>query len=135
MPKFIILNGDKASVIERKGIKEARQTAINLCDHSEEVLVRPLADITDYTRVYQNIPVDAGDIFDDPEIENELRAWDVQFQLSGETSYGFIGNLIRNDKSVVDIYTSTFYVNNPTFPINPTTFKLIKSLQYWNRKL
>lgn len=56
MKKFITINGKKAWITEKKSMEDARQSAINICDHSEEVIVREITELTDYTKVIENKP-------------------------------------------------------------------------------
>lgn len=132
MPKFITINGTKAWMTNRDSLVEARQSAINICDHSEEVLVRPIEDFIDHTREYYNKPVD--DILDDTEINEVMKIYGVTFRKSEESPYDFIGGLFSmNDESAVAIYDKCFYIRNFHFPLNDKTLLLIKSLQYWNK--
>ena len=53
---YIIINGMSAMIIERANMDKAKETAINLSDHSKEVIVREI-DInkfTNYTIEYIN---------------------------------------------------------------------------------
>lgn len=50
MKTFITINGTKAIIQNFKDLAEARQSAINFCDHSEEVLVREITELKDYTK-------------------------------------------------------------------------------------
>ena len=53
---YIIINGMSAMIIERVNMDKAKQTAINLSDHSREIIVREI-DInkfTNYTIEYIN---------------------------------------------------------------------------------
>ena len=56
MKRYIIINGTTAMIVERKSIDAARDTAINLCDHSQEIIVREITELTDYSKVYENMP-------------------------------------------------------------------------------
>lgn len=56
MKKFITINGKKAWITERESMEEARNSAINICDHSEEVIVREIKHITDHTKEFENKP-------------------------------------------------------------------------------
>ena len=42
MKKFIIINGRDAVIVERENLEDARNSAINMCDHSKEIIVREL---------------------------------------------------------------------------------------------
>jgi hypothetical protein len=57
MKTYITINGKKATITERKNMEAARQSAINICDHSKEIIVREVDEITDYTKVFENNPV------------------------------------------------------------------------------
>jgi len=52
--KFIIINGKEVQIIERINLDAAKQTAINICDHSKEIIVRQIENITDYSIEYIN---------------------------------------------------------------------------------
>lgn len=54
MRKFIVINGTKAWICERKTLADAVQSAQNICDHSKEVIVREVKQFTDYSRIYEN---------------------------------------------------------------------------------
>lgn len=56
MKKFITINGKKAWITERDSMEEARQSAINICDHSKEVVVREIEELTDHTKIFENKP-------------------------------------------------------------------------------
>jgi alanine racemase len=56
MKKFIIINGTKVRIIERISMDKAIESAENTCDHSKEIIVREITEITDHTKVYENIP-------------------------------------------------------------------------------
>lgn len=56
MKKFITINGDRCWISERKSFEAAKMSAENICDHSQEVIVREIKDFVDYTRVYTEIP-------------------------------------------------------------------------------
>jgi hypothetical protein len=45
MKKFIIINGLNATVVERETLEDARNTAINICDHSKEIVIREINSI------------------------------------------------------------------------------------------
>ena len=51
MKKYITINGKTVTITERKDMEAAIQSAINICNHSEEVLVREFEEITDHTKV------------------------------------------------------------------------------------
>tara|TARA_R110000796_G_scaffold59371_1_gene136798 strand:+ start:6885 stop:7289 length:405 start_codon:yes stop_codon:yes gene_type:complete len=132
MPKFITINGTKAWISNKDSMVEARTSAINICDHSEEVIVRPIEDFTDYTREYYNKPAD--DILDYTEIDEVMKIYGLSFTKSDDSSHGFVGGLFsRADSSTVAIFDKCFYVRNPQFPLNDKTLLLIKALQYWNK--
>lgn len=57
MKKFITINGKRATITERKTLDDARTSAINVCDHSKEIIVRELEEITDYTKAIEEQPV------------------------------------------------------------------------------
>jgi len=48
MKKFIIINGKQVFVINKTNIQDAKHAAINLCDHSKEIIVREIEHITDF---------------------------------------------------------------------------------------
>jgi len=52
--KFIIINGKDVQIIERVNLDAAKQTAINLCNHSKEIIVREVENIIDYSIEYIN---------------------------------------------------------------------------------
>lgn len=56
MKTFITINGKKAWITERKSMEDARQSAINICDHSNEVIVREIKELTDHTKTFENKP-------------------------------------------------------------------------------
>lgn len=56
MKKFITINGKKAWITERNSMEDARQSAINICDHSKEVVVREIKELTDHTKTFENKP-------------------------------------------------------------------------------
>tara|TARA_S200002703_G_scaffold10590_1_gene9917 strand:- start:3088 stop:3384 length:297 start_codon:yes stop_codon:yes gene_type:complete len=56
MKQFITINGKKAWITERNSMEDARQSAINICDHSKEVVVREIEELTDHTKVFENKP-------------------------------------------------------------------------------
>ena len=45
MKKFIIINGLNATIVERETLEDARNTAINICDYSKEIIVREINSI------------------------------------------------------------------------------------------
>ena len=57
MKKYITINGKTVTITERKDMEAAIQSAINICNHSEEVLVREFEEITDHTKVFEEQPV------------------------------------------------------------------------------
>lgn len=56
MKIFLVINGAKAWITERKTMESAVQSAVNLCDHSYEIIVREIEEFTDYTKVFKEIP-------------------------------------------------------------------------------
>lgn len=42
MKKFLIINGLNATIVERQSLEDAKNTAINICDHSKEIIVREI---------------------------------------------------------------------------------------------
>lgn len=54
MKKFITINGNKAWITEKVSISKAIDSAQNICDHSKEIIVREVTEITDYTFVFTN---------------------------------------------------------------------------------
>ena len=40
MKKFIIINGLDAVITERETLEDAKHHAINICDHSKEIIVK-----------------------------------------------------------------------------------------------
>lgn len=56
MKKFITINGTKAWITERKSMEDAVTSAVNVCDHSKEIIVREITDLTDYTAPIENKP-------------------------------------------------------------------------------
>jgi len=57
MKKYITINGKNVTITEKKNMESARQSAINICDHSKEILVREFEEITDHTKVFEEQPV------------------------------------------------------------------------------
>lgn len=57
MKRFVIINGTNVFIIEKESMTEARHYAINFMDHSKETIVRECSKLTDYTHIYENIPV------------------------------------------------------------------------------
>lgn len=45
MKTFVIINGTVLRVVEKKDMEEARNHAINTCDHSLEIIVREVTNI------------------------------------------------------------------------------------------
>ena len=132
MPKFITINGTKAWISNKDSIVEARTSAINICDHSEEVIVRPVEDFTDHTREYYNKPAD--DILDDFEMSEVMKIYGLRLVKNGRNDTSFIGGLFNlEDENVASIFKGSFYIRDSSFPLNTKTLLLIKSLQYWNR--
>lgn len=56
MKKYITINGKRVTITERINMEAARQSAINICDHSKEILVREFDEITDHTRPFIEQP-------------------------------------------------------------------------------
>ncbi len=54
MKTFITINGQKAWIHEKKSMQKAIESAQNVCDHSKEIIVRQITEITDYTKIYTN---------------------------------------------------------------------------------
>jgi len=54
MKKFITINGTNCWITEKKSLEDAINSARNICDHSEEVIVREVKNFTDYTKEYFN---------------------------------------------------------------------------------
>ena len=54
MNTYIIINGLNVTLIDRISMVDAKHTAINICDHSKEVIVRQVNDITNWsmTRIH-----------------------------------------------------------------------------------
>ncbi len=48
MKTFITINGKDAWVKDYKSMEDARQGAINICDHSREIIVREITQLTDF---------------------------------------------------------------------------------------
>jgi hypothetical protein len=55
MKKYIIINGKEAFIIERPNMEAAKTTAIPICDHSNEIIVREFYNITNLTDISKNI--------------------------------------------------------------------------------
>jgi len=49
MKTFIIINGEDITLLKCLSIKQAREKAINFCDHSEDIIVREFKNVTDLT--------------------------------------------------------------------------------------
>ena len=49
MNTYIIINGLDVIVIKRISMVDAEHTASNICDHSKEVIVRQVNDITSWS--------------------------------------------------------------------------------------
>ena len=45
MSKFMIYNADKVTFILKRTMNEAKQWAVNYCDHSHEIIIREISDI------------------------------------------------------------------------------------------
>ena len=51
MKTFAIINGSVLMIVNLPTLEDARHRAINICDHSKEILVRELTGIHNYTKV------------------------------------------------------------------------------------
>ena len=130
MKKFITINGDKAWVSERETLELARQSAINISDHSKEIIVREVDSFTDYSMVYEE-----KTILSKIEMYEVMDLYKLSFSEANDHGYGFIGGLFNHkDENLVGIFDECFYVRSHTFPLNTKILLLIKSLQFWNRK-
>lgn len=49
MKNYIIINGKATYLISCKDIEEAKQRAINICDHSNEIIIREYINLFDFT--------------------------------------------------------------------------------------
>lgn len=54
MAKFIIINGKNAKIVNCKSLKIAYHSAINISDHSKEIIVRELDELTDHTKMIES---------------------------------------------------------------------------------
>ena len=57
MKKFIVINGQKVYIINKETKEDALIFAQNYMDHSSEVILREIKDITDYTRTFNNLNI------------------------------------------------------------------------------
>ena len=48
METYLFINGGKAWISNKEDMEHAKQSAINVCDHSNEVIVRKITNFTDY---------------------------------------------------------------------------------------
>lgn len=66
---FLILNDDQMHFIKKNDIAEVRQVAINICDHSKEIIIREV----DFSSIVK--AVNAGQAFGKSEdwIINEMQ--------------------------------------------------------------
>lgn len=129
MKKFLTLNGSKAWISYKEGLAEARQSAINICDHSEEVLVREIDDMTDHTRVFVENEYYDGVIEVDNRIDEVLGRFGLTFEPSGSKAYSFIGGIFQGNKNIVAVYPKCFYIRDSMFAMNAATLGLIKDIQ------
>lgn len=51
MKTFIIINGTKSYIITKESMEEARCFAIDVCNHSEEIIIRELSELIDCTNL------------------------------------------------------------------------------------
>jgi len=124
MENFITINGSKAWMHTKEDLVAAREAAINMCDHSEEVIVRPISEFTDYNKKV--------DIISNDEVDRIMKSYGLTFTKHTETStYGFVGGLF-DDKSnpMATIFNKCFYTMSSMFPLNSDTLALIKALQF-----
>ena len=129
MKKFLTINGSKAWISYKDNLAEARQSAVNICDHSEEVLVREIDDMTDHTRVIIQNEYHDSLMEVDNRIDEVLELYGLTFQPSKGTSYHFLGGIFRGDKNVAAIYPKCFYIRDSSFALNSLTLGLIKDIQ------
>ena len=50
MRQFIIINGKEVFYIHSADLESARNSSINICDHSQEIIVREIETVTDLRR-------------------------------------------------------------------------------------
>lgn len=55
MKTFIIIANNKSYLIDRSSISEAKQSAINVCDVSKEIIVREIKEVHSYSKININI--------------------------------------------------------------------------------
>ena len=128
MKKFLTINGSKAWISYKDNLAEARQSAVNICDHSEEVLVREIDDMIDHTRViFHGEPTSL--MYVDNRIDEVLELYGLTFQPSKGKSYHFLGGIFQGDKNVAAIYPKCFYIRDSSFPLNSVTLSLIRDIQ------
>ena len=48
---FIIINGEVAKIVNLPTLEDAKHRAINVCDHSKEIIVRELHYVYNYAKV------------------------------------------------------------------------------------
>jgi hypothetical protein len=51
MKTFIIINGEDITLLECVDIQQARDAAINFCDHSKDIIVREFENVTNTTNM------------------------------------------------------------------------------------
>ena len=129
MKKFLTINGSKAWISYKDNLAEARHSAVNICDHSEEVLVREIDDMTDHTRVIIQNEYHDSLMEVDNRIDEVLELYGLTFQPSKGTSYHFLGGIFRGDRNVAAIYPKCFYIRDSSFALNSVTLSLIKDIQ------
>lgn len=127
MKKFITINGRKAWINNRKDLVAARESAINICDHSEEVIVRPIDELTDYTKEYVNN--DGYLSVEDIKVKLFLRNIILR-KAPSRISSGFVAVLFDGEDDVVYIYQECFYVKFKDFRLDDDILKIIKSIQF-----
>lgn len=49
---FLIINGTFAILVHATSTEKAKETAINICDNSKEILVREVDGFIDWTRTF-----------------------------------------------------------------------------------
>ena len=70
MNQFIILNGKDYHIIDRKDMIEARDFAIAICDHSQEIIVREIE------------PIKKMETMKDKKIVTTLHYWDCECEFN-----------------------------------------------------
>lgn len=129
MKKYLTVNGSKAWISYKDNLADARQSANNICDRSEEILVREIDDMTDHTRVFVENEYHDDIIGIDNRIDEVLESYGLTFEPSGSKSYSFIGGLFQGDKNVAAVYPKCFYIRDSMFAMNAVTLGLIKDIQ------